>query len=101
MAQGFAVDGSGPRPGPADRLGLAIALCTLPWLGFVPDRLVTAPPVAVTRVAEQLRVAPVEIGVYGRRVKTRTEHVRLAAQYLGWRAAGQLEFNCSGWAVSI
>lgn len=30
--------------GPAERLGLAIALCTLPWLGFVPDRLVTAPP---------------------------------------------------------
>lgn len=23
--------------GPADRLGLAVALCTLPWLGFVPD----------------------------------------------------------------
>ncbi|MGY1948022.1 DUF4158 domain-containing protein, partial [Nocardia asiatica] len=29
--------------GPADRLGIAIALCTLPWLGFVPDRVVTAP----------------------------------------------------------
>lgn len=23
--------------GPADRLGLSVALCTLPWLGFVPD----------------------------------------------------------------
>ncbi|MGW0591330.1 DUF4158 domain-containing protein [Streptosporangium sp. NPDC002607] len=23
--------------GPVDRLGLAVALCTLPWLGFVPD----------------------------------------------------------------
>lgn len=67
--------------------------CTLPWLGFVPDRLVTAPLVAVARVAEQLRVDPVEIGAYGRRVKTRAEHVRLAAQYLGWRAAGPLEFK--------
>ena len=53
--------------GPAERLGLAIALCTLPWLGFVPDRLVTAPPVAVARVAEQLRLDPVVIGAYGRR----------------------------------
>ncbi|MEV6216960.1 Tn3 family transposase [Nocardia sp. NPDC051833] len=79
--------------GPADRLGLAIALCTLPWLGFVPDRLVTAPPVAVARLAEQLGVDPVEIGGYGRRAKTRTEHVRLAAQYLGWRAAGALELK--------
>lgn len=24
--------------GPGDRLGLAVQLCTLPWLGFVPDR---------------------------------------------------------------
>lgn len=77
--------------GPADRLGLAVALCTLPWLGFVPDRLTTAPPVAVARLAEQLRVDPVEIGSYGRRAKTRTEHVRLAAQYLGWRPVGPLE----------
>ncbi|NKT37715.1 DUF4158 domain-containing protein, partial [Rhodococcus hoagii] len=79
--------------GPAERLGLAIALCTLPWLGFVPDRLVTAPPVAVARVAEQLRLDPVVIGAYGRRAKTRTEHVRLAARYLGWRAVGALEFK--------
>ncbi len=55
--------------GPADRLGLAVALCTLSWLGFVPDRLTTAPPVAVARLAEQLRVDPVEIGSYGRRAK--------------------------------
>ncbi len=25
--------------GPAVRLGLAVALCTLPWLGFVPDKV--------------------------------------------------------------
>jgi hypothetical protein len=24
---------------PADRLGLAVAVCTLPWLGFVPDEV--------------------------------------------------------------
>nr|WP_280443999.1 DUF4158 domain-containing protein [Nocardia brasiliensis] len=78
--------------GPADRLGLAIALCTLPWLGFVPDRLVTAPPVAVERLAGQLGwVGPVEIGSYGRRAQTRTEHVRLVARYLGWRNAGAME----------
>lgn len=31
--------------GPADRLGLSVALCTLPWLGFVPDDVAAAPPV--------------------------------------------------------
>jgi len=56
--------------GPADRLGIAVALCTLPWLGFVPDRVVTAPPVAVARLAEQLRVDGTEIRSYGRRAQT-------------------------------
>ncbi len=79
--------------GPADRLGIAIALCTLPWLGFVPDRVVTAPPVAVARLAEQLRVDGTEIRSYGRRAQTRTDHLRLVAQYLGWRQAGALELK--------
>nr|WP_275106792.1 DUF4158 domain-containing protein [Nocardia brasiliensis] len=42
--------------GPAERLGLAVALCTLPWLGFVPDKVAAAPPVAVARLAQQLEV---------------------------------------------
>ena len=29
--------------GPAARLGLAVQLCTLPWLGFVPDDLWSVP----------------------------------------------------------
>lgn len=33
--------------GPANRLGLAVQLCTLPWLGFVPDDVVSAPAAAV------------------------------------------------------
>ncbi|MDQ6948254.1 MAG: DUF4158 domain-containing protein, partial [Actinomycetota bacterium] len=28
-------------------LGLAVQLCTLPWLGFVPDDVASAPPAAV------------------------------------------------------
>ena len=72
--------------GPADRLGLAVAVCVLPWLGFVPDDVASAPQVAVRRLAEQLKVDPDAIRSYGRRAKTRTEHLRLAAQYLGWRA---------------
>lgn len=79
--------------GPADRLGLSVALCALPWLGFVPDKVSAAPPVAVARLAEQLKLNPAEIGTYGRRAKTRTEHVRLAAQYLGWRPSGGLELK--------
>ncbi|MFI0487475.1 DUF4158 domain-containing protein [Actinomadura sp. 9N215] len=72
--------------GPADRLGLAVALCTLPWLGFVPDDVASAPPAAVARLAEQLRVDPKAFAGYGRRAKTRTDHLRLAARYLALRS---------------
>ncbi|MEG8179758.1 Tn3 family transposase [Nocardia terpenica] len=79
--------------GPADRLGVAVAVCTLPWLGFVPDRVSAAPPVAVARLAEQLNVDAGQIGSYGRRAQTRTDHLRLVAQYLGWRSPGSMELK--------
>jgi hypothetical protein len=79
--------------GASVRLGLAVILCSLPWLGFVPDTVTTAPPVVVARLAEQLNVNVAQIGSYGRRAQTRSEHVRLVAQYLGWRPAGAIELK--------
>ena len=73
--------------GPADRLGLAVQLCTLPWLGFVPDEVSSAPPVAVARLAERLGLAPEMIEGYGRRAHTRSDHLLLVARYLGWKSA--------------
>ncbi|MFC4117258.1 DUF4158 domain-containing protein [Nonomuraea zeae] len=43
----------GKGRGPVDRLGMLVQLCTLPWLGFVPDDVGSAPPPAVARVAER------------------------------------------------
>ena len=73
--------------GPGDRLGLAVQLCTLPWLGFVPDEMTAAPAAAVRRLAERLRVDPGVLAGYGRRGQTRTDHLRLVAGYLGWHQA--------------
>jgi len=75
------------------RLGMAVILCSLPWLGFVPDKVTSAPPVAVARLAEQLKVDVAQLRSYGRRAQTRSERVRLVAQYLGWRAAGAIELK--------
>jgi hypothetical protein len=47
----------------------------------------------VARLAEQLRVDPEEIRSYGRQAKTRTDHLRLTAQYLGWRAPTTLDLK--------
>ncbi|MFQ6396582.1 DUF4158 domain-containing protein [Nocardia sp. KC 131] len=79
--------------GPAERLGLSVALCSLPWLGFVPDRVADAPPVAVARLADQLEVDASIIRSYGKRAQTRTEHLRLVAQYLGWRPTSAMELK--------
>ncbi len=68
-------------------------LCTLPWLGFVPDDVTAAPPAAVARLAERLQVPAGALGRYGEREQTRTEHLRAAARYLGWRPAKALELK--------
>lgn len=59
----------------------------MPWLGFVPDDVASAPPVAVAQLAERLGVDPGELGAYGRRDQTRSDHLRLVAGYLGWKTA--------------
>jgi len=76
-----------------DRLGLAVQLCSLPWLGFVPDDVTAAPVVAAERLGRRLGVDPGELGSYGQREQTRTDHVGMVARYLGWRPAGALEWK--------
>jgi hypothetical protein len=73
--------------GPAGRLGLAVQLCTLPWLGFVPDEVRSAPPAVVARLAGRLGLAPEAIEGYGHRSHTRSDHLLLVAKYLGWKSA--------------
>src|SRR6266566_6199847 len=73
--------------GPADRLGLAVQLATLPWLGFVPDEVTAAPPVAVARLADRMGLDPAVLEGYGQRAHTRSDHLRLVADYLSWKTA--------------
>jgi Domain of unknown function (DUF4158) len=63
----------GAGRGPADRLGMAVLVSALPWLGFVPDDVVSAPPVAVARLAERLGLDPGALRAYGKRAQTRTD----------------------------
>jgi len=71
--------------GPGDKLGLAVQLATLPWLGFVPDDVASVPPAAAARLAEQLGVHPGALAGYGKREHTRTDHLKLVVKYLGWK----------------
>ncbi len=94
LATFFRLDGEDRRwvvedhRGPSNQLGLALQLCTLPWLGFVPDELTAAPAAAVSRLADQLAVNPGALAGYGGwKNRTRTEHLRQVLARLGWATA--------------
>ncbi len=81
----FVAPGRGRSP--SQRLGMAVQLCTLPWLGFVPSALTAAPAVAVARLATALSVDPEVLGAYGDRDQIRSDHLRLIVDRLGWKSA--------------
>jgi hypothetical protein len=78
---------TGRGRGAPDRLGMLVQLCTLPWLGFVPDEVRSAPQAAVGRLADRLGVDPAALSSYGRRAQTRSDHLGMIAEYLGWKTA--------------
>ena len=69
----------------ANVLGASVQLATLPWLGFVPDEVTSAPPAAVGRLAGRLGIAAAELAGYGQREQTRTGHLREIVAYAGWQ----------------
>jgi TnpA family transposase len=76
---------------PGNVLGLAVQLCKLPWLGFVPDDVSSAPPQAVARLAEHLGIPAEAVASYGEREHTRTDHLVEVVRFLHWRQLGDLE----------
>ena len=66
-------------------MGAAVQLCTLPWLGYVPDDVKGAPAAVVARLSEKLGIPVGELRRYGIRDQTRTGHLREVTAYLGWR----------------
>ena len=74
------------------RLGFALQLCALRYLGFAPDDLSTTPEEVVFYVARQLDVPAAAIHAYGQRIKTRTTHLQQVQAYLGFRLATPLDF---------
>jgi TnpA family transposase len=72
---------------PWNRLGFALQLCAVRYLGFCPDDLTSAPPAVVQYVAQQLRLDPALLLRYGQRDQTRTAQLQQVQHYLGYRDA--------------
>jgi TnpA family transposase len=73
------------------RLGFALQLCALRYLGFAPDDLSMTPEEVVLYVARQLDVPSAALHAYGQRAKTRTTHFQQVQAYLGFRTATPLD----------
>jgi Domain of unknown function (DUF4158) len=78
--------------GDHNRIGFALQLCALRYMGFSPDNLEIVSTMAVAFVAEQLHVSPAALRDYGARSQTRTEHLQQIQLRLGFRDATGEDF---------
>ncbi len=86
------------RRGEANRLGFALQLCTLRYLGFVPDDLQGVPPGVLTSLAGQLQMPATALTDYATRDQTRTDHRHEAMTLLGFRSATEDDLaDLTGW----
>jgi TnpA family transposase len=86
--------------GDANRLGFALQLCALRFMGFCPDDLWSAPAGVVRYVAKQVEVAPECLTQYAQRAQTRTDHLREIQTYLGYQDATAADLErLAAWLV--
>jgi TnpA family transposase len=73
------------------RIGFALLLCGLRYLGFFPAAVHTAPTEVVAYVAGQLACSPDALAEYNQRIRTRQEHQQVIMTYLKFRWMGEDE----------
>ena len=71
--------------GDHNRLGFALQLAAIRFLGFVPAKLDGAPLEAVRYLSEQVGADPDDLSRYGHRPKTVREHLVLAVDHVQFR----------------
>ncbi|MHA0044111.1 Tn3 family transposase [Deinococcus sp. PEB2-63] len=74
-----------------NKLGCALQLCTLRFLGTFPLDPAAVPALAVQNVADQLQIDPAALPQYHRRVNTRFEHQRLILAHLDYQPFGEVQ----------
>ncbi|MDQ3723884.1 MAG: DUF4158 domain-containing protein [Actinomycetota bacterium] len=67
------------------RLGVALQLCALRWLGFVPEELTEIPQPALLELCDQLEANAADLDTYGARGQTRTDQLTAARAHAGFR----------------
>jgi hypothetical protein len=89
--------------GAAERIGLAVQLCGLRYVGFVPADMGGAPREVVAFVAKQVGVAAAAFARYAAEVdgRSRRRHVAAVVELAGWRVCGPGEWKTLGDWVAV
>jgi hypothetical protein len=61
------------------RLGVAVQLCALRWLGFVREALTEVPQPALLELCKRLEANPADLDTHGARSQTRTDQLTAAS----------------------
>lgn len=80
----------------ANRLGVALQLVLLRFLGFHLIELKSLPETVVGYVAQQVGARAEQINFYGEREQTRTDHQRLIEKSLGFRHPSEEDYRRIG-----
>lgn len=80
----------------ANRLGVALQLVLLRFLGFHLVELKSLPETVVNYVAQQIDASAEQLNFYGKREQTRTDHQRFVEKYLGFRHPTEEDYRRVG-----
>ena len=80
----------------ANRLGVAVHLVLLRFLGFHLIDLKSLPEMVVSYVAQQIGAGAEHLEFYGEREQTRTDHQRFIEKYLGFRHPTEEDYRREG-----
>lgn len=85
------------KRGANNRIGFALQLGTLRYLGFSPDDLTSTPTNVIEFVLKQFDIVGVGsadlLQTYGERKHTRTDHLQEIVDYLGFRRPSQTDYE--------
>ncbi len=85
---------------PGNRLGFAVALCAVRYLGFCPENLSSCPEDVLWYVAQQLGLPSEALGGYPEREQTRTDHLMRIYEHLGYRRPAPTDLrDLFGWLI--
>ena len=86
--------------GSHNRLGFSLQLCTLRYLGFIPDDLLKPPLTLINWLLNQLGGSITDLQRYGSREQTRRDHFAQILTYTGFRRiTPELHDELEAWLI--